>query len=249
MTVAVLRRHGWDAAFLPVAATVAYALKRFYSTAGSAELDFLLRPTAALVTLLSGHGFEHEPGQGYLSRDLFILIEPSCAGMNFLIIAFLTLGPGFLGRLRSPVRKGLWLLGCLGVAYAATLVVNAIRISLGDALRRGAIGSSELSYDTVHRWEGVVVYLGSLLLLSWLADGITRNRRARPWRLLAPPLGTYLGITLGVPLLNGAGAHAGFGHHAWVVLVLTATLGVLGYALFRVCRSGLDASPVIRRSE
>lgn len=46
-------------------------------------------------------------------------------------------------------------------------------------------------------------------------------------RSILLPLAAYLGITLGVPLANGAASRSEFWHHASEVLVVTALLVAL----------------------
>jgi len=73
-----------------VALAGALALKLHYSTASADQLRWILAPTAALVELVSGASFEFESRAGYISRERGFLIANSCAGVNFLIAAFLT---------------------------------------------------------------------------------------------------------------------------------------------------------------
>ena len=68
--------------------TVALGLKYHYSRAGSDALEWILKPTAGLCQLITSIEFEPESGSGYISRDRRIIIAPSCAGVNFMIAAF-----------------------------------------------------------------------------------------------------------------------------------------------------------------
>src|SRR5215510_15997249 len=74
-----------------VALASAFALKLHYSTASANQLRWILAPTTALVELVSGATFEFESYAGYISRERGFLIANSCAGVNFLIAAFLML--------------------------------------------------------------------------------------------------------------------------------------------------------------
>jgi hypothetical protein len=69
----------------------ALMLKLYYSTASPNQLRWILAPTTALVELITGRQFEFESHAGYLSSDRTYLIAASCAGVNFLITAFLML--------------------------------------------------------------------------------------------------------------------------------------------------------------
>src|SRR5690606_2972844 len=141
----------------------AIALKRHYSLAEAEELGWILRPTAALVEWLSGHSFAFEPKQGYVNTALEIAITPACAGVNFLIIAGLTLVLGIVVRLRGARPKLYGLALCLGVAYTTTLAVNAVRILVAMQLARE------------HRVAGVLLYLTALCFLYLAAQSATRR--------------------------------------------------------------------------
>src|ERR1041384_6090529 len=67
----------------------AFALKQYYSTASAGDLRWVLAPTTACGELVSGSSFEFESGAGYMSSDQSFLIATSCAGVNFLLTAFL----------------------------------------------------------------------------------------------------------------------------------------------------------------
>src|SRR5262245_28542399 len=80
----------------------ASTLKLYYSAASANQLRWILAPTTALVELVSGASFEFESHAGYMSGDRSFLIASSCAGVNFLITAFLMLSMRKLLGARSP---------------------------------------------------------------------------------------------------------------------------------------------------
>jgi exosortase K len=84
----------WDVLLLSSVLLTAYGIKRYAAAAGADELNGLLGPTAALVEKLSGHDFVRERGTGYFNRELGLVIAPSCAGTNYLVVAFCTLALG-----------------------------------------------------------------------------------------------------------------------------------------------------------
>jgi exosortase K len=229
-----------NAAPLLAAGAAAYALKRFYSSATADDLCWLLDPTAQLVGWVSGHSFIREHGTGYLSRELGVLIAPSCAGANYLITAFLLLSVGFVWRVPGIRFKWGWLaLSALG-AYGATLLVNACRIVLTIGLKSRDLAG--VSFEQLHRIEGVLVYLSSLWLLYYGAEKLcgaapfthplpvvvipapSALRRVSLWFV---PWTLYLGITLVVPLLNGAASPAYVAHAGTVLFVSTASVAAL----------------------
>ncbi len=193
------------AAFLIRAALVlaiALAVKRYYSSASTAELDWILRPTAALVEHTTGRMFDREPDLGFVHRPLAFAISKPCAGLNFAIIAFVMLA-----------FSTAWpLLLCGGVAFVSTLVINAARISL-TVVRMASPFWRDLPIDSarLHRIEGIAVYFVGLSCLYLL----TSKRRD-----LRVPLVCYLSVTLAVPLLNGGLSQPHFLEHACLVLAL-----------------------------
>src|SRR5581483_7748074 len=90
----------WIAQFV-VVLLCAFALKRYYSTASVEQLRWILAPTTTLVESLSGVSFEFEAHAGYLSLERGFLIAAACAGVNFLLTAFLLLTLSKLLRARE----------------------------------------------------------------------------------------------------------------------------------------------------
>ncbi len=210
----------------------AYALKLGYSRAGVEDLDWILAPTAKLVGALRGERLAASAA-GWAPPDGSYVIAPACAGVNFLILAFVVSVLGFSYRFRSSRGRFLFWLVALGGAWTITLVVNTVRILAAVELyrREPPFGWTP---EQLHRLVGVVVYLGALWGLFAALDRLTRiekgDRRAPAAALLLVP-GAYLGMTLGVPILTGAFRAGGprFAEHA--IMVLGATLAALGVAL------------------
>jgi exosortase K len=215
--------NAWDAAALLAVLGADYALKSFASHAGARELGWLLAPTAALVTRLSGHAFGAEAGAGYVSRDLFVVIAPVCSGINFLIIAFSALTCGFVTSFVTPAHKWVWTLVCAPLAYAATIAANALRITLALGAGRSLSASGVLSPGSAHRALGIAVYLACLLGLH-AAIGAVLSRRSRALRFASArlgwvlvPLASYLAVTVVIPVLHGRSSHVAFGEHTMSV--------------------------------
>jgi len=243
------RAHLATAAVLAAGALAAFVVKAFYARAGADELQFVLAPTAALVERISGVAFEREAGAGYLSRERSYLIAPACAGLNFAIAAFAMLVLGFAPRLARGRAKAGWLLAAATLACAATLLVNATRISIDLALRESTL-PAWLPHAQAHRLEGIALYLASLWTLYAAVDA-GFARRAPRWRAALVPLGSYLAVALLVPALNGAYARPEFWKHASEVLALSLALTAALAATTRSVRRGrldrLAAGPLCRR--
>jgi exosortase K len=158
-----------------VAALVAWSLKRHYSDARADDLLWILTPTAHLVGVVTGATFTLQPGEGYLSREHFFLIEKSCAGVNFMIAAFAMLSFALMHRVGSAVSAARVLAVSLIAAYAAAVVVNTVRIAIAMWLAAHPATRSAFSAADVHRVEGILVYFGGLVLLYELARHVDRR--------------------------------------------------------------------------
>ena len=210
----------------------ALALKLYYSGASANHLRWILAPTAALVELVSGLRFEFESHAGYMSGDRSFLIAPSCAGVNFLITAFLLLSAGRL--LRQKAQGGGWrfIPAAALIAYLVTLVANTVRIAVALRLRSLPEGSW-LSQEQFHRVEGIFVYFGFLLLLFVASEKMNAGRTSGLLRQSLFPLLVYYATTLGMPLANGAYRQgAGFWEYSIFVLLIPLLL-ILPFAMFR----------------
>jgi exosortase K len=158
-------------------------LKYFYSTTSVNQLRWILAPTSALVELISGQSFQFESHAGYINSDHSFLIAASCAGVNFLITAFLMLALGHLWRNRSQRLSWKFVPYAALIAYLVTLMANTVRITTALQLRSMRVESGLLSPGQLHRFEGIFIYFGFLLLLYVISDflsGATPPDAAEP---------------------------------------------------------------------
>ena len=161
-------------AVIVVALTV-WGLKRHYSDAGADDLRWILSPTAWLVGTATGTAFTMAPGEGYVSHERLFVIEKTCAGVNFLAAAFGMVAFGFMHRVRSTVSCVSVLGASLIAGYGAAVVVNAVRIVIAMWLAIHPITLFTLTAGDVHRFEGIAVYFGGLVVLAELARRIDRS--------------------------------------------------------------------------
>lgn len=222
-----LRLASW---LLPVAAAV--AVKWHFAAASPAELRWLLAPAAALTTLSTGVGFAFESGVGYVSTAARYAIIPACSGLNFFVVAFGALS-WILAARASGKLSGLaatWGASA-ALALALTWVANATRLSLCVAMHVRGSRLPWLSAEDSHRLVGMFVYLSALFLAARLASRSASPAGEASGSGAQVALGIaacwYLGFTLGLPLVNGAGRRADFGAHAlWVLAATGAFLAV-----------------------
>ena len=222
------RRIIWSA---QLAATLlcALVLKFYYSNATANELRWILAPTTKLVEILSGRSFAFESYTGYMSSDHRFVIAVPCAGVNFLMTAFLMLGLRRLWRERFQTVNWRFLPVAAVLAYVATLIANTTRICVALETQRRGVEVDWLSGNQLHRLEGIVIYFGFLLFLFMLSE---RIEAAQTRTALLFPLGIYYATTLGIPLLNGSYRQGiPFWEHFAFVLMLPLIV-VIPFVLF-----------------
>jgi exosortase K len=231
------RRMIWGAQ-LALVALCAFGLKQYYSTATANELRWILAPTTFIVELLSGRSFVFESYTGYMSSDHTFVIAVPCAGVNFLIMAFVMLA---LRRVWQGNVSWRFLPISMAVAYVATVIANAVRICVALEIQRRGFEVNGLTENQLHRLEGILVYFGFLMLLFV----VTEKRSAR--KAWVFPLVIYYAMTLGVPLLNGSFHRAGFWEHFGFVMVMPLVV-MLPIAVVRFVRQDLQDFPRFTRS-
>jgi exosortase K len=227
----------------------AVALKQFYSAAGADELRWILASTTFLVELATGDNFTFESGAGYINDAHSFLIAPACAGVNFLITAFLLLTFSRLARYRTAAARWLLIPAAAVIAYATTVIANSFRISIALMLRQTDNAPVWIAPDQLHRLEGIVVYFGFLVILFIVSESLVSHHvpHSTPSPSLArrtlPPLLAYYATTIGVPIVNGAFHRSlptdEFWEYAMFVLVVPV---VLLAPLFVLRLSGPPAS-------
>jgi exosortase K len=167
-----------DAAVVAAVLGSAWALKAFYSRADADALRWILAPTVQLVSMASGVAFELEPCTGYLSRDQLFLVAPACAGVNFLIVAFLSLCLGLAHTCSGAGSRLALVLGGAAAAYATTVLANATRITLALRLHEMGAAFGPVTPARLHAALGVAVYFVFLLVLFSAAARVTGVRHA-----------------------------------------------------------------------
>lgn len=209
-----------QSAQLSVVVLCALALKLHYSTASADQLRWILAPTTVLVELFSGTSFEFESYAGYMSGDHRFLIAASCAGVNFLITAFLMLSFRTLVQDRSKEVSWRFIPLYAGLAYVTTVVANTVRICGALWLRSLPDEVSLLSGSQLHRVEGIVIYFGFLLLLFLLTEEISSTHMSGFRRKILFVLAVYYSTTIIIPVINRGYRYQEFFEHFVIVLLL-----------------------------
>lgn len=230
-----------------LAALIMLLLKRHYSLATAAQLDWILAPTAKLVSWCASAHLEPEIGVGYVDFARGVIVAPGCAGVNFMIMAFgLTAFYG-LRRIRRLPSQVVWLPPAFAAAYGLTLMVNTVRIALSMTLYQADIYTGWLTVARVHRLAGVGLYFGALwlyfLALRQVAPLYSRRfvrqkpserMRASGWWVWS----SYLLVALAVPLVNPAWRNdsPAFVEHCVTVLIACAAFWALIVVISRLSK-------------
>jgi exosortase K len=236
-----------------VALFIAVGLKYHYSRAGSDDLGWILGPTAGVVETISGFRFEKETASGYINRKCRVIIAPSCAGVNFLIIAFCMASFSGLPHLRYSGTKVLWLGICAASAYLLTITVNAFRIIASIYTIEADIHYQWMTPERLHRIEGIFIYFIFLCLFYSVLrktihicsrDNVRKKKKwaniksisARTIAAACIPFFWYGLFSMGVPFFNGAYIKTGpqFIEHCLVIFSVCLVVFLLIF-LIQLC--------------
>lgn len=134
--------------------------KSWYSQADTNALLFLLSPVTWLVHMISNQPYTFIPGQGFHFPNGNIMINGSCAGFNWLLLAFLIGVFAGLRGLQRSIHKIILLPVMLLMAYLLSLLVNSTRILFSIVILEKIAQNN----TWLHLVEGTFVYLSSLIL-------------------------------------------------------------------------------------
>lgn len=220
--------------------SLAWGLKGYYSRATADELFWLLASLARLAGFLCNLDFVWVPGTGFVHHARGVCIAPACAGMNFLIVCFVALHLVFMRSFQSRKIRytgcGGWRMvlawaSLLPLACGAALFVNTLRVA-GSVLLYGAdIYAGWFTAALVHELFGICLYLGALVVVCTVADTVCAGPGRRGASVAAIVCGCYFGMTVLVPLCNGAAARYGVQFFRHALLVAACLLPLLALAL------------------
>ncbi len=210
---------------------VAFAVKVWYSLSNVNDLWWILTPTTFVVELVTGEEFWFESYSGYMSTDHSFLIADSCSGVNFLIMAFLTLGLMTLRWALTDKVNWFFIPAALAAAYLSTIVANTVRITVALRAHRMSPEMIWINPEQIHLIEGIFIYFGFLMFLFIIAEQIDRARTPRTDRQNSStlrsliPLSIYWAVAIGIPIVNGAHRQGvAFWEHSLFVVLTPVTL-------------------------
>ena len=227
-----------------IAFAAAFIVKICYGTADSDALTWILAPVSWCVKILGGISFEYVSHVGYVSHAYRFIIAPSCSGVRFLILTFLMLIVSFTHVLDTQRKKVFWFAFSVGFSYLATVIVNAIRITISIYLpilltRKGLL-SGWLNAQRLHTIIGTTVYFSSLFVIYFLVGKICTKifgasscaKSVRRRNCLGIPIFWYAAMVLVLPFLSRFyhDQWEGFGQYVLLVTGICAMI-ILFFAL------------------
>lgn len=197
-----------------IAFAVAFIVKICYGTADSDALTWILAPVSWCVKILGRISFEYVSHVGYISHAYRFIIAPSCSGVRFLILTFLMLVVSFTHLPGTQRKKAFWFAFSVGFSYLATVIVNAIRITISIylpiVLTEKGLLSGLLTAQRLHTIIGTAVYFSSLFVIYFLAGKICTKifgapsgaKSVRRRKYLGIPIFWYAATVLVIPFLS-----------------------------------------------
>jgi exosortase K len=208
---------------------VVVLLKRHYSIATAADLEWMLRPLSQLLEWFSGYHFYRDSNYEWVSESADVRLVKACAGINFMLMSLMGYAWIFRPRPRSDidplswiVKRMLLLCAAITAAWTTCLLANSLRILVAMTVNTSAWGLDVIGIDAaqLHRLIGMGIYVPLLSVQMVLG-----NRSDRRDALAGPAL-LYLMMMVVVPLLTGnALVHpALFVEHLGYVSVMIAVM-------------------------
>lgn len=156
-----ISREYETAIVLVLTVILALCVKLFYSTAGSADLKWILYPTTVLVQFFTSIEFLFDPAKGYVATEAPVVIGPGCAGLNFFVIALCMSVFSFAKR--NQYSQVFLFLTISVLTYVVTVVANASRIIAGIVMLDFGEQLNFPVSDTLHTAQGTLFYFVFLL--------------------------------------------------------------------------------------
>ncbi len=153
-------------------------LKFIYTLSTTNHLIFILKPTSALIGLITNSKGEFITESGYLHQKLAILINKSCSGFNFWILCFTMLAFLTFQFLEKKIYKIIALPILLFMTYILTVSVNTSRILFSifiDNTIKNMTGYTKTNW--LHQAEGVFIYLSFLIIIYLCFNFILKKIR------------------------------------------------------------------------
>jgi len=153
-------------AFILIAVVIGFALKQFYAVSSTSHLLFILLPVNSMIELFFNLKSSYDAETGFYFESLNIVIDKSCAGINFWIVAFWAAVSIWVKQGPYLKYKVLIFIGLLMLTYIFTIFANASRIAIAIIALQLNDKITFFNAPWFHEAQGAFVYLLFLLLFS-----------------------------------------------------------------------------------
>lgn len=141
--------------------------KWWHMSSSNTDLLFLLGPLNFILSLFTNSIGFFDPEVGFYHKSLSIAIDKSCAGFNFLIIAFGSLF-SIIHKPKNSVKKNLsGIAPSLVIAYLVTLSANSSRVLISIKTHHLADELPWISSGWFHEATGSFVFIAALLCICF----------------------------------------------------------------------------------
>jgi exosortase K len=137
-------------------------LRYVYTQATTDNVLLLLAPTSKIVSLLLGSPAEYDSTNGYFFANLGIVINKSCSGFTFWLVAFTMLIFVRLQHCESHFSKILLFIKGAIIVYLLTVLANASRILFAIKINQ-LLPDLHQEYYWLHETQGNAIYLAVLI--------------------------------------------------------------------------------------
>lgn len=161
-----------------IAVIIFIALKFLYTQSTNNDLLFILAPTDILVSIITGTYSVYQPEAGFMHDQLNIVVGKSCAGINFMLLSFITLSFVTIRRPEKSIYKALVIPATLIFAYIFTIFTNTCRIVVSIHVQHLADTFYMVRpHELLHEATGIAINLSFLVLLFYFAEKSINKRK------------------------------------------------------------------------
>jgi len=140
-------------------------MKYLYSLSHNDHLWFLLSPVNTCIEVTTGSQGIYVASKGFMHEQLSIVIDKSCSGFNFWLLAFSLPSLSTLHFYQTHWQKLGACLTLAAIGYLVTVFVNTSRILIALLTLKHKEMHSILRAAWMHEAQGAFVYLLFLVLL------------------------------------------------------------------------------------
>nr|WP_321224813.1 exosortase K [uncultured Psychroserpens sp.] len=154
-------------------------LKFAFLKADNEMLQFMLKPISLLITFITNNEAVYDFNDGYFHRNLNIIIDKSCSGINFWLIGFMVCVLSLISKQNTHLKKIIAFPLAFILSYILTLFANTSRILTSIFIEN----NTSISYSWLHQAQGVFIYLFFLIIFYLLINYLLSKSKAHHAKL------------------------------------------------------------------